>query len=94
MKLRPHRSGQDKQLVTFGKIHGIITSKVQASYDNETMIVNLIWASEIVDMMVRHRSAIFLKINMLIKKRVNREVSILDTKRKSIYGRKEEEHWK
>ena len=59
----PHRSGQDKQLVTFGKIHGIITSKIQASYDNGTIIVNLIWVSEIVDMMVRHRSAIFLKRN-------------------------------
>ena len=49
MKLRPHRRGQDKQLVTFGQIHGTITSKIQANYDNGTNIVNLIWVSDIVD---------------------------------------------
>ena len=34
LKLQPHGSGQEKQLVTFGKVHDMIILKIQTSYDN------------------------------------------------------------
>ena len=45
----PHRSGQDKQLVTFCKVHNITILKNHASYENWIDIANWIWASDIVD---------------------------------------------
>ena len=49
LKFRPHQSGQEKQSVTFGKVHNMIVLKIQARYENGIGIENSIWASEIVD---------------------------------------------
>ena len=49
LKLQPHGSGQDKNSVTFGKVHDMIILKIQASYENEIDIKISIWASKILD---------------------------------------------
>ena len=49
LKFRPHGSGQDKQMETFGKFHNMIILKFQARYDNGIDIENSIQASDIVD---------------------------------------------
>ena len=82
LKFRPHGSGKDKQSVTFCKLHDMIIIKFQASYENGLGIANSIWASEIVYIEYMEPESNNSEETYVKKNKLNREVSILYTKRK------------